>query len=90
MATSSPPSNNDHLGENGPHDQQDSTDIIQRIKRARVVKDSGCIGDSNLSEIVSGVGPNELQKIAVRYLKVPQPAIDTYKASARYDKVMRV
>ena len=43
------------------------------------------IRDSELSEIGSGVGPNDLQKIAVRYLNVPQPAIDTYKASARED-----
>ena len=41
------------------------------------------VHDSDLSKIGSGVGPNDLQKIAVRYLKVPQPAIDTYKASAR-------
>ena len=43
------------------------------------------INDGDLSEIGSGVGPNDLQKIAVRYLEVPQPAIDTYKASARED-----
>ena len=43
------------------------------------------IHDSDLSEIGSGIGPNDLQKIAVRYLDVPQPVIDTYKASARED-----
>ncbi len=43
------------------------------------------ICDSDLSEIGSGVGPNDLQKIAVRYLNVPQAVIDTYKASARED-----
>ena len=43
------------------------------------------LSDNELSAIGSGVGPNELQKIAVRYLHVPQPAIDTYKASARED-----
>ena len=43
------------------------------------------LADSELSAIGSGVGPNELQKIAVRYLHVPQPVIDTHKASARED-----
>ncbi len=43
------------------------------------------LADSDLSEIGSGIGPNDLQKIAVRYLHVPQPAIDTYKASSRED-----
>ncbi len=43
------------------------------------------VSDSDLSNIGSGVGPNDLQKIAVRYLNVPQPSIDTYKASARDD-----
>ena len=90
MASSSPPSNDDHLRENGPsnapHDKQDSNDITNMIERTKLAKDSGCIDDSELSKIGSGVGPNELQKIAVRYLKVPQPAIDTYKASPRYDK----
>ncbi len=43
------------------------------------------ISDSDLSKIGSGAGPNDLQKIAVRYLEVPQPATDTYKASTRED-----
>ncbi len=94
MATSSSPTNDDHLGEDGtshaPDDHQDRTDITQMMERTQIGEDRGCIDDSELSKIGSGVGPNELQKIAVRYLKVPQPAIDTYKASARYDKVMRV
>ena len=84
MATSSWTSNDGDLREigstNGPHHQQDNSEMT---KRAGIVKDRGCIDDSELSEIGSGVGPNELQKIAVRYLKIPQPAIDTYKASAR-------
>ncbi len=94
MATSSSISNDGGLREKGstnrPQDQQDSTDITCMMERTQIIKDKGCIDDSELSAIGSGVGPNELQKIAVRYLKVPQPAIDTYKASARYGKFMRV
>ncbi len=73
-----------------PNDVQDNPNITHPMERAQIDKDSGCIEDSELSVIGSGIGPNDLQKIAVRYLKVPQPAIDTYKASARYDKFMRV
>ena len=46
---------------------------------------SKMIADSELSEIGSGVEPNDLQKIAVRYLNIPQPEIDACKASARED-----
>ncbi len=90
MAASSPMYDRD-LGEIGPSDKpsnhQGTADITQMMERTKILKDDEGIDDSELSVIGSGVGPNELQKIAVRYLKVPQPAIDTYKASARYDKV---
>ncbi len=83
MAASSQMHESD-LGEIGP-DNAANTPVTTDIKHMmeRDVGDSICINDSELSEIGSGVGPNELQKIAVRYFKVPQPAIDTYKASAR-------
>ncbi len=71
----------------GPHDVQDNPNIAHLMERVQIDNDSGYIDDSDLSAIVSSVGPNDLQKIAVRYLKVPQPAIDTYKASARYERV---
>ncbi len=73
----------------GPNDVQDNLNITHLMERTQIDKDSGCIDDSELSVIGSGIGPNELQKIAVRHLKVPQPAIDTYKASARYRRVIR-
>ncbi len=79
------------LGEIGPSaktsNHRGTADITHMMERTKILKDDGGIDDNELSKIGSGVGPNELQKIAVRYLKVPQPAIDTYKASARYEKV---
>ena len=99
MATLSSTSNDGPLSKNGsengseePNDVQNNGQkgITHLMERSQISGNSGCIEDSELSAIGSGVGPNDLQKIAVRYLKVPQPAIDTYKASARYDKFMRV
>ncbi len=43
------------------------------------------INDSDLSKIGSGIGPNDLEKIALRYMNIPQPTIDTLKASAGRD-----
>ncbi len=86
MAASSQMHDSD-LSEIGPEhetkNQQDTTAIKHMMERAQILRHSEVIDDSELSKIGSGVGPNELQKIAVRYLKIPQPAIDTYRASAR-------
>ncbi len=43
------------------------------------------INDSDLSEIGSGIGPNDLEKIALRYLSIPHPTIETLKAGAGQD-----
>ena len=95
MGISCSTSSDSHLREIGSHNalhhqQQDSTGITHMLERSHIVRDSWCVDDNELSEIGYGVGPIELQKIAVRYLKVPQPAIDTYKASTRYEKVLGV
>ncbi len=64
----------------GPNDQQDITNKMESVQLGRGI---GCLNDSDLNRIGSGVGPNDLMDIARSYLNVPEHVIETYEASVR-------